>query len=127
MGQTIRMALSDLMLSDVSSVFMNTSDFAVSAVASRDSTSVTFTVIVDQQEMKSTDRSGVSIARNQTMLLVQTSAYALGDGLATPQGHDEFLIGSRRFECRKPSGKDQCWEYMDGTSLMMKIYVEEVS
>ena len=121
------MALSDLISSDVSPVFLNTNDFAVSAVASRDSTSVTLTVIVDQQEAKSLDRQGVMISRNQALLLVKTADYTFGDGVATPQGHDEFTVGSRRFECRTPAGKEQCWEYTDGTSLMMKIYVEEVS
>ena len=98
-----------------------------SASVTRNSATVTMSVLMDVEAVKSRDSKGVAISRNTTVLRTATSTYNFGDGLTTPSPVDEFLIGSRRFEPRKPDGMGDCWEYSDGTSAMLKIYVEEVS
>ena len=121
------MTLQSLLESDLATVFFNTNDFAVSAVASRNSATVTMTVIMDQQEVRTRDSRDVLISRNITVLHVIASTYNFGSGVTTPLPIDEFVIGSRRFEARTPDGKGQCWEYSDGTSQVLKVFVEEVS
>lgn len=126
------MSLQDLAAADLSSVFFNTNDFGQSASVSRSTATVTVTVIVNQQEVKTRDyvsasRSDVQISRNWVILLVPVSEYDFGSGVVVPTTVDEFTIGTRKYEPRKPDGMGQCWEYTDGTSQVYKIFVEEVS
>lgn len=102
-------------------------EFGQSATVSRDSATVTMTVIIDSQEVKARDNRDVMISRNWTVIIARVGDYNLGDGVTKPQSIDEIVIDSRRFEPRTPDGKMQCWEYAEGTSSVLRIYVEEVS
>jgi len=118
-------------LSDVSGVIFDTDDFAESASVSRNSVTVTLSVIMDTQEVKTRENvssrsADVEVSRNWVVLLVQASLYDFGGGAVEPSTTDSFSIDSRKFEPRRPDGMGQCWEYTDGTSQIFMIYVEEV-
>jgi hypothetical protein len=107
-------------------------EFGQASSVSRASVTITPTVIVDMQEVRTREtvssRSGeMQISRNWVILLIPTAQYDFGSGAVEPSPVDEIVIGSRKYEPRKPEGKGQCWEYTDGTSQVYKIFVEEVS
>lgn len=121
------MSLNDLIDADVGSVFFNTADFGLSASVSRKAATVTMTTIIDTQEVRTRGNNAVVITRNWLILLVQASVYNFGDGIVAPITIDHFTVGSRKFQPRKVTDMGQCWEYTDGTSGILKIFVEEVS
>lgn len=125
------MTLSDEMEADLGAVVFNTSDFGVSASISRRTTTITATIIVGSQKVMSREsqraQSNIEISRNWVTLLVKKSDYDFGDGVVSPTSVDRFNINGRYYEPATPDGKEQCWEYTDGTSTVYKIYVEEVA
>lgn len=101
------------------------------ASITRRSTAITPSVIVEMQEVKSMDMRGqsgdIEISRNWVTLLVQASEYDFGSGVVEPTSVETINIDGRYYEPATPDGKEQCWEYTDGTSTVYKIYVEEVA
>lgn len=102
--------------------------FGQSVIASRNSATVTLTMILETQQVETRESRDVMSTRTMAVLTVAVSAYNFGSGLTTPSPIDEFLIGSRRFEAtsKDVNGLGKCWDYTDGTSTMFKIFVEEV-
>lgn len=98
-----------------------------SFTASRESSTVTLTGILSKQEVRSRDDSNIAISSTVMVLQVQASTYNFGSGVVTPLSVDEFVIDERRWEAYQPDGKDQCWEYTDGSNTLLKIYILEVS
>jgi len=121
------MSLNDLIAADIDGVFFNTNDFASAASISRGMVTITPTVIVDSQMVKTRDRDVMEVSRNWVVLLIPVSQYDFGSGIAKPSATDEYTIGTRKYEQRKPKGVGDIWEYSDGTSQIYKIYFEEVS
>lgn len=105
-------------------------EFGQDASITRRSTTITASAIVDTQKVRSKDaqRGDVEISRNWVTLLIRVSQYDFGDGVVEPTSVETISIeDGRSFEPRTPDGKEQCWEYTDGTSTVYKIYVEEVA
>jgi len=121
------MSLDDLIEADLSSVFFNTEDFAKTASVSRAAVTITPTVIMAKQEVKTRDAEGFEIARNWVVIKVPVSHYDFGGGVVEPSAIDEFTVSGRKYEPQTPKGVEQCWDYSDGTSLEYMIYVEEVA
>lgn len=103
------------------------SEFGQTASLSRGATTITPTVIVGMQDVKSRDNQDVLISRNWVTLSIPISHYDFGGGVVEPSTEDEFTIDSRKYEPRTPDGKGQCWEYKDSTSLVYKVFVEEIA
>ncbi len=121
------MTLSSEILADVTSVIFDTEDFALSASVSRSAETITPTVIIAMQEVKSKDRTGFEISRNWVVLQFPVTEYDFSSGSDEPSIMDRYTISSRKYEPRTPEGKKDCWEYTDGTSQIYKVFVEEVS
>ena len=102
-------------------------EFGQASSVSRGATTITPTVIVDSQMVKTRDRDVMEVSRNWVILLFPVSQYDFGSGVVKPFATDEYTIGTRKYEPRKPKGVGDIWEYSDGTSQFYKVYVEEVS
>lgn len=103
------------------------SEFGKTASLARGTATATPTVIMDMQQVKTRDNQDALISRNWVTLSVPVSQYDFGEGVVEPSAVDEFTVASRKYEARNPDGIGQCWEYTDGTSLVYRIYVEEVA
>jgi len=102
-------------------------EFGQASSVSRAAVTITPTIIVDSQMVKTRGRDVIEVSRNWVVLIIPVSHYDFGEGVVEPSTVDEFTINSRKYEPRKPDGVGNCWEYTDGTSLFYKVYVEEVS
>lgn len=102
-------------------------EFGQASSVSRDTVTITPTVIIDSQMVKTRDRDVMEISRNWTVILIPVAQYDFGSGTTEPSPIDEFTIGTRKYEPRKPKGMGDIWEYSDSTSTVYKVYVEEVS
>lgn len=102
-------------------------EFGQASSVSRGAVTITPTVIVDMQMVKTRDRDVMEVSRNWVVLLIPVAQYDLGSGIVTPLATDEFTIGTRKYEPRKPKGVGDIWEYSDGTSQVYRVFVEEVS
>ncbi len=100
--------------------------FGATATVSRRSQSASIPVMIDMVEVKSRNNRDVMISRSWSVFIVQASAYVFDSAAVNPQPIDKFTVDGRRYETRTPDGKDQCWEYTDGTHAMLRIFVEEV-
>jgi hypothetical protein len=102
-------------------------EFGQVSSVSRGAVTITPTVILDSQMVKTRDRDVMEVSRNWVILLVPVSQYDFGSGIVEPIATDEFTVSSRKYEPRKPKGVGNIWEYSDGTSTVYKIFVEEVA
>ncbi len=114
------MSLADQITADVSAVFMDTADFAVSITYKRGTASATLTAMVDQTAFPMFNDIG-STRVEQRVFLIEASTLDLGSGVTLPKVGDKITQGSNVYVI--PHGESRpAYEYQDENRLLLRVY-----
>lgn len=114
------MTLATQIATDVSAVFFNTDDFAVSITYSDGSNTVTLPAMVSQTVYEQSD--GQSLTRHVYRdYLIQASALILNSVVTKPVRHHTITEGSKTYKVTSPSGED-VFAYDDENELILRVH-----
>lgn len=114
------MTLAAQIANDLSSVFFNADDFAVSITYSDGSHSVTLPAMVSQTLYEQSD--GQSLTRHVYRdYLIQASALILNSAATKPARHHTITEGSKTYKVTSPSGED-VFAYDDENELILRVH-----
>ena len=114
------MTLATQIATDISAVFLNTNDFAVSITYSDGSDSVTVPAMVSQTVYEQSD--GQSLTRHVYRdYLIRAAALILNSVVATPARYHTITEGSKTYKVTSPSGED-VFAYDDENELILRVH-----
>lgn len=115
------MTLAQQMASDVSSVFLNTDDFAVTIEYRRGADQITLTALVGSSQFDVVD-SEAGVVRVETRdYLIQPNNLTFGRGIVLPRRGDEITEGGATYRVTEQSGTP-AYSFDDETRQLMKVH-----
>lgn len=119
------MTLSEQIETDISGVFLNTDDFAVSVSYSDGSHSVTLNAVVSSTVFES--GGGFEITRSEYRdYLIESSTLILNGITTTPGRGDTITENGKIYRVTSPDGED-AFAYEDENRLLLRIHTVLVS
>lgn len=109
------MSLSTQIAADVSSVFLNTDDFAVSIIYRAEHGDQYLTAMVDSSTFETSNQFGVTSFETRDYLIAAT------DVVVMPERGDQIIEGGRVYIVTNPAGQP-AWQYDDENQLLVRIH-----
>lgn len=114
------MSLADQIIADVSAVFVNTADFAVSITYKRNGASVALTAIVEPSLFSTIGEQAGAVNVERRAYLIEASTLILNSQLTLPQEGDTITEAGNVYVIPKRTEGPR-YEYADENRLLLRV------